>query len=146
VIQPVLIAYVAFAISTWIASLLFNLLLRFNRFGRHALSADQRLGSTCVGLLVLHALLALTVWLATGSGLAKLAMAYFGLLLLPVSAIFNCDRGWPRWSITAYTLILAALTPAFLLAETGRAMSSPAGWNVRSPRDSGRSRRYASSA
>lgn len=115
-IRPLLVAYFIFAIMTWIAAPLFNLLLRFNRFGRHALSPDQRWGANLVGALLLPALGFVTWWLLTDYGVAFLGAAYFGFLLLPASAIFNCDRGWPRWGMAIYTLVLASLIPsAFVL-------------------------------
>jgi tetratricopeptide (TPR) repeat protein len=126
-IRPLLILYIAFAVSTWVASPLFNLLLRLNRFGRHALSAEQRHGSTLVGLLAVPALVCLICWLITDSIYAKLGMIYFGFLILPASAIFNCDAGWPRRCMLAYTLVLASLMPlAFVLAFLAPALMGAA--------------------
>src|SRR6266851_1639615 len=44
-INPLLVAYFIFAIMTWLASPLFNLMLRLNKFGRHILSREQTLES-----------------------------------------------------------------------------------------------------
>ena len=115
-IWPLLIAYIAFAVLTWIASPLFNLLLLLNRFGRHALSREQKLGAVLVGLLLPPALVALILYLTTGDFVAFLCAVYFGLLLLPVSTIFKCPAGWPRRCLIAYTSVLAALGPAFVVA------------------------------
>jgi tetratricopeptide (TPR) repeat protein len=115
-IQPLLIAYLVFAVLTWVTAPLFNLLLRLNRYGRYALSRDQRLGSTVFGLLLLPAVAALAFWALTGSVLGMLASLYFGLLLLPVTAIFRCAQGWPRLVMVLYTLVLAGLMPASLVA------------------------------
>jgi hypothetical protein len=112
-IQPLLIAYFVFVVMTWISQPLFNLLLRLSPYGRHALSDDQRRGANVVGLLAFPALVCLVGWV-TGfipSYLALLGAIYFGLLLLPASAIFKCDAGWPRWGMAAYTLLLASLIP-----------------------------------
>jgi tetratricopeptide (TPR) repeat protein len=110
-LQPLLIAYFVFAIMTWLAAPFFNLLLRLNRYGRYALSADQRRSANLVGILALPALACLIWWLASDNGLALLGALYFGLLLLPASAIFNCDAGWPRRCMAVYTLVLASLLP-----------------------------------
>ena len=48
-----MIAYIGFAVMTWLADPLFNLLLRLNRFGRLALSRKQVVSSNCIGLLLL---------------------------------------------------------------------------------------------
>ncbi len=114
-IRPLLVAYFVFAILTWIAAPVFNLLLKLDRFGRHALSRDQSLAATWVGLLLALGLVAVVLWLVLGVELALLPAIYFGFLLLPVSAIFNCDRGWPRRWMIVYTAALAGLFPAFLV-------------------------------
>jgi len=41
VIYGLLVAYMAFALLTWLADPLFNLLLRFSRFGRLAFPATS---------------------------------------------------------------------------------------------------------
>jgi tetratricopeptide (TPR) repeat protein len=122
-IWPLLILYVVFAIMTWISGPLFNLLLRLNRFGRHALSTDQKLGANCIGVLIVLALGALIASIIADDGLLLLAL-YFGLLLMPVAAIFNCQPGWPRNCMIVYTLALMALGPAFYVFwHTDRAMA-----------------------
>jgi tetratricopeptide (TPR) repeat protein len=114
-ITPLLIAYMIFAVLSWIASPLFNLLLRLDKFGRHALSRDQIVASNWVGAIFFLALGGLLVWLITGEVLAFLVMAFFGFLLLPVSAIFKCWRGWPRRLMTLYTVGLAAAGIGFFV-------------------------------
>jgi tetratricopeptide (TPR) repeat protein len=116
-VQPLLTAYLVFAVMTWVSSPLFNLLLRLNKYGRYALSRDQRWGSTLFGIMLVPALASLAYWAATGSGLGLLASLYFGLLLLPVTAIFRCSAGWPRWVMVLYTLVLAALIPAAVVVS-----------------------------
>ncbi len=107
-ILPVQILYGVFAIMTWIASPLFNLMLRVNRFGRYALSREQTVASNWLGLCLLLGLVALGGWVATGySGEWLFTALVFGLLLLPVSAIFKCQSGWPRAAMAAYTIITA---------------------------------------
>ncbi len=41
-LMPIIIAYIVFALLTWYAYPLFNLALRINKFGRYALTRDQR--------------------------------------------------------------------------------------------------------
>ncbi|HEX5270496.1 MAG TPA: tetratricopeptide repeat protein [Gemmataceae bacterium] len=114
-VEPLQIAYLVFAVMTWVASPLFNLLLRLNKYGRYALSRDQRLGSTLFGVMLVPALASLAYWAITGSALGMLGSLYFGLLLLPVTAIFRCSAGWPRALMVLYTLVLAGLMPAAIL-------------------------------
>jgi tetratricopeptide (TPR) repeat protein len=116
-----LIVYGVFVLMTWLASPLFNLLLRLNRFGRHALSPDQIRGAN----VLLASLLVALGWLAAASlwggdtPLLWLAVVWFVILSLPASAIFRCQAGWPRNTMAAITLgllslLLAVLLPIFL--------------------------------
>ena len=56
---PVRIVFFAAILLTWTADPLFNLLLRMNRFGRLALSDEQRAASTWFGATVFLALASL---------------------------------------------------------------------------------------
>jgi tetratricopeptide (TPR) repeat protein len=106
---PLMIAYVLFAWMTWLASPFFNLLLRVNRFGRLALSDDERQSSNLVGgalllaiVLVVMALVVDRAWLLFG-GICS------AMLMLPLSAIHRCERGWPRKAMIGYTALLAVV-------------------------------------
>jgi tetratricopeptide (TPR) repeat protein len=113
-VRPLMAAYLIFAISTWIAPHLFNLLLRLDRYGRHALSREQTVASNWIGALLAVALVCGTLWICTDDTWAILGTGYFGLLVLPVSGIFICDSGWPRRTMLLYTLALAAVGIAWL--------------------------------
>jgi Tfp pilus assembly protein PilF len=119
-LRPLLVAYMVFAVLTWLASPLFNLLLRFDRFGRHALSRDQVVASNWVAGVLAPALVCLVAYFVTGNLLAAIGAGYLGLLLLPLSAVFNCDKGWPRVVMIMYTAALAALGPVAFLAAVVR--------------------------
>jgi tetratricopeptide (TPR) repeat protein len=106
-VLPVLIIYIAFALMTWIADPLFNLLLRLSRFGRMALSHQQIVASNWIGACVLVALAALGVWLATGQSVALLAAMVFGILIVPLAGTFRCRSGWPRQMMTVFTALMA---------------------------------------
>lgn len=84
--RPLLWAYIAFALLTWVGYPLFNLLLRLNRFGRHALSKDQVLGSNVFGLMLLTTLICLGLALYTGLDGFWTATIVVGVTTLPVSA------------------------------------------------------------
>ena len=51
-ILPLIIAYAVFALMTWIAQPIFNLLLRLHPYGRYALSRDQTMGANLVGATI----------------------------------------------------------------------------------------------
>jgi hypothetical protein len=111
---PFQILYVVFALMTWLAQPLFNLLLRLNRFGRLALSPEQTATSNWVGGSLAGALLLLATFLAaTLSGrpipgaACLLGALVCGALALPLSAIYNCAPGWPRRTMAGYAALLA---------------------------------------
>jgi tetratricopeptide (TPR) repeat protein len=109
-ILPLRILYVAFALMTWLAYPFFNLLLRLNKFGRLVLSREQTVATNWFGLCLLLALVGLAGCAFRGFDSPWLLLTVvFGLLLLPVSAIFKCVPGWPRNVMAAITIGMALL-------------------------------------
>jgi tetratricopeptide (TPR) repeat protein len=107
-ILPIRILYVAFALMTWIADPLFNLLLRLNRFGRLALSREQVVAANYLGACIFLALVGLAGWIAFGGdGPWPFAAGVFACLAVPVSGIFKCSSGWPRNAMALYSGALA---------------------------------------
>ena len=122
VLWPLLVLYVAFVWLTWLAVPLFNLLLRASKFGRHALTDDQRRGSTLVGLCVL----AMAAGAATAVGAFVAAVVtgdperWAGLMVvggatlvvsavvaIPASTVFFADAGPRRWAMAAVAGVCA---------------------------------------
>ncbi len=117
---PVLALSFAFLLLTWIASPLFNLLLRFNRFGRLALSREQRIASTWIGGCFIAAAACFVLYLVRPSNRVFLFMMYFGFLLMPLAVTFRLGPGNPRRLMAAYTAVVAALgLPLLSLALLG---------------------------
>ena len=101
-VLPLRILYVAFALLTWTADPLFNLLLRLNRFGRLVLTREQIVSTNWIGSCILVALLALAAFLLSDfSAPFLLAAAVFGFLVLPLAGTFKCAEGWPRKAMAA---------------------------------------------
>jgi Flp pilus assembly protein TadD len=111
VLWPVLGLFYAFIYLSWTAMPMFNLLLRFNRFGRHVLTRDQRIATNWFGPFFLAALGMLIWWLTTDNGLAMLLTFYFTFLSLCIAATF-VRTGRPR-------LILGLATGALAAAGAG---------------------------
>lgn len=116
-LQPLLWLYIAFALLTWLATPLFDLLLRTNRFGRYALSRDQTRGANLFGGLMLVAVGLLAAGLWHDSGLCLVGAIIVGLLLLPASAIYRCETGWPRLTMAGATALLLVVGVAGLFRE-----------------------------
>ncbi len=93
---PLVGAYLLFVWLTFAAGPLFNLILRLDSLGRHALSEEQRLESNIVGPLVAVGAPAALIAIVTGAPLpATIAVTALGLVV-PIAATFACDAGWPR--------------------------------------------------
>ena len=92
---PVRMLYVAFALMTWLAYPLFNLMLRLNRFGRLALSREQIVASNWVGACALATLAGLAGCVLYGTDSLWLSLALVsGFLLLPVAGLAALHYAW----------------------------------------------------
>jgi tetratricopeptide (TPR) repeat protein len=118
-IWPIRILYIIFVLLTWTASPLFDLALRLNRFGRMALSRDQTVASNFLGATILISLSSLAAWLITGREKWSILAIVFGLLIVPVSAIFRCHTGWPRLTMAIFTVVLLGLGLPTVFGQSG---------------------------
>jgi tetratricopeptide (TPR) repeat protein len=114
IILPILILSGAFVIMTWIADPLFNTFLRFNRFGRLALSREQTVASNLIGGAVVLSLLCFAGIFIFRDGRFVLAGILTGLMVLPFCGIFKCHIGWPRFTMMAVSGLLALVAAAAL--------------------------------
>lgn len=108
-VYPIIGIYVCFAMMTWLGPSFFNLLLRFDRFGRHALSNDQRWGANLLALGLLPPLVLCIIGAITWNLLPFVSALFWFLTLMPASVIFRCDKGWPRDVMAAATGVLVLL-------------------------------------
>jgi tetratricopeptide (TPR) repeat protein len=108
-VTPLLVLYGLFVFLTWTADPLFNLLLRLNRFGRYALSAEETAASNWTGVALLAVLGAVLLFALTRH-LPFAGGAVAGtLVMFLVSGTYRCARGWPRRTMAAYTAAVAGL-------------------------------------
>ena len=130
-ITPLRVLYVAFALLTWLAAPLFNLMLFLHPAGKHALNSEQRAQATWVGITLGLGLGSVVAWLGTGrADLFLVPAMVFGLLTLPVSAIHTCERGWPRVSMLVIVLALAVAGVGAVLISS--VLQPPKGSELRS--------------
>lgn len=107
-LYPILIAYLLFALSTWILVPVSNLFLRFNTYGRYALDKEEVLSSTLTGVSLGISLLAFIGWLATGgAGLLTLCGVAF-LLMIPLGSMLRPARKY-RWILVSACIALGGL-------------------------------------
>jgi Tfp pilus assembly protein PilF len=109
VLYTVLIGMLLFAISTWLASPLFNLVLWTDRFGRYALSDDERRGASTVALFLLSALALAVTGLFTADPVTSVGALHLAAATIPASVIHRCTAGQRRWSMFAVTAVVAGM-------------------------------------
>ncbi len=123
---PVLGLFYAFVYLSWTAQPMFNLLLCFDRFGRHVLSRDQRLGAACFGVVFGAGLASLAWWLAADDeavrDLALLGVAVFAVISICVAATF-ARTGRARNILAGVTGMLAACAAGAAFADRETALT-----------------------
>ncbi len=127
---PLRILYVVFAVFTWLAYPLFNLMLFLHPIGRHALDKEQRTQAAWVGLCLGLGVVSLGAWAVSAGNADFLIPALVcGLLAIPTAAVFSCPKGWPRRAMLGITLLLAAtgFTAVALISFINPPKNSPAG-------------------
>jgi tetratricopeptide (TPR) repeat protein len=109
-IDPIMYAVFGFVLLTWTAVPLFNLLLRLNPTGRHALKREQVVASNWLGASLLVTLAVLITGF-TYEPLFFLRYAAVPCLLVcaAVAGVFKVRWGWPRLLLAAWTLGLTFL-------------------------------------
>lgn len=123
---PLLVLFYLFIYLSWTSQPLFNLMLRLDRFGRHVLSPDQRLGSTLFGIVLAALAVTSAVWLISGSDAAGFGAVVLAVLSLCVSATW-LHRARVRLLLGVATLALAVLgAVATLLTHTGQPIAGSA--------------------
>lgn len=99
------IAYLLFVLTTWLADPLFNLLLRFNRFGRLALNAQERRESTAMASCVAAALVVLLFYPLIGGYALGVACGCLAMML-PALTVIRSESRLYRWLLTLLCGIL----------------------------------------
>lgn len=107
---PLIVAYIAFVLLSWLAGPLFDLALFVHPMGKHALTEDDRARAKLVGAALGVAVVAglSSLLLPAELDLGLLAIVS-GLLSIPASAIHVCSPGWPRRVMGALSGALAVL-------------------------------------
>jgi tetratricopeptide (TPR) repeat protein len=118
-VTPILVLYFVFVLLTWFAYPLFNLLLRFNKFGWYALHRDQRSASNWFGACLALFAAGLVAEFAFGFPLGIFVAGFAIGMALPLVTIYSCDIGWPRQMMKLFT---AAMALVGIVAIAGMAL------------------------
>lgn len=121
---PLGVLYAAFVLLTWVVDPLFNLVLRFNRYGRMVLSERELKGTTVFGgaLALALGLTALFVGLgpfvdAHARGTLMAAAIVSAAMLMPIAATLNVSHPESRARLGNYTAVLGVVGAGYLLAQ-----------------------------
>ncbi|MEL6923275.1 MAG: hypothetical protein AAFO94_04440, partial [Bacteroidota bacterium] len=122
-LAPLIIAYILFAFSSWIARPVSNLFLRLHPLAKHVLDDDEKLGSTIVGVFGGAGLVCLLLFYLNGSkiiiengsifiengGVLLIHLSIFFLfMLIPLGGLFNSTAGTKaRRNLTYYVIAIA---------------------------------------
>lgn len=91
-LYPLTMLLFIFAFSTWVIEPLSNLFLRFNFYGKHLLSREQKISSSVIGGSLLISVLSLVNYFITNN-FAWLVLAFFTFtMMIPLSRLFTKPR------------------------------------------------------
>ncbi len=119
-LTPLVILLSLVAFSTWVIRPISNLFLRFNSFGKHLLSAKEKLSSNIVAISFGVFALSLVSYFIVGAE-KWLALAAFGfIMMVPSSVLF--DESKYKYGLIIYTLLmmLVGVMSLFITFQTGQ--------------------------
>src|SRR6185295_12573360 len=87
-----------------------------SRDGRLALDVEQRRHAKSIGAWIALAFATLAAAAVLRSLELAAIAAGVGALVIPTAAIGTCNSGWPRRTMTIYTLLVASLVLAAAIA------------------------------
>ncbi|MEO5368123.1 MAG: tetratricopeptide repeat protein [Magnetococcus sp. WYHC-3] len=107
--STIMICYAIFAFSTWMASPFFNLILLLNKHGRYALSRSKFGEAVAFGAgLVISAFVSCLIS-RTAGGFEYVFLLLASLWLFPFMMIMRSRKGWPRFAMIAYTVVVLGI-------------------------------------
>ena len=129
---PLIIAYILFAFSSWIAMPISNLFLRLHPLGKHALEEDEIKASTLVGALAGLSIFCFILFFLTGGGIkltdddfiieGYASLFFLGIMLfvmmIPVGGLFFAEAGTVgRRNLTIFAVGLGIIGGLALLTD-----------------------------
>ncbi len=107
---PVWAVYQIFVFLSWTGEALFNLLLRFDKFGQLVLSEDELKATNWVAACLIIGGLGLLLWPLVGSAFTLATLPWSVMMLVPVSGTFKVSPGCRRQSLAGLAWVLGATT------------------------------------
>lgn len=107
-LTPLIIVYIIFVYSSWIAGPISNLILRLHPLGKHALSDDEKQGSFLTGLCLAAAALVMGAGFLLANAELILTGTVLFVLLIPVGGMYSTRPGGKaRKQLAWYAGVLA---------------------------------------
>ncbi|MBN1219637.1 MAG: tetratricopeptide repeat protein [Anaerolineae bacterium] len=106
---PVWVVYQIFVYLSWTGEVLFNLLLRLDKFGRLVLSEEEIKASHWAAACLIIAVLGIVVWPLVGSPATLITVPWGLLMLVPVSGTVGSPPGCRRQTLAVYTVVLGVV-------------------------------------
>lgn len=104
-----LVPYAIAVAFVWAPDAAGRVLLRLHRNGRQALSREQIIAANCVGVALAGAIMLIVAAVLARESSPLIGALTCGAIIHPLSSIFDCDRGRPRYFAIAITVALALL-------------------------------------
>lgn len=107
-LMPLIVFYIAFVFSSWIAGPISNLILRLHPLGKHALTDDEKRGSFLVGICFAAAVSAILAGLLLNNSTLILGGTVLFILMIPAGGLFSTQPGGKaRQQLSWYAGVLA---------------------------------------
>ena len=101
--------YLGFVVLTWFGDPIFNMLLRFNQFGRHALTRAERLESSVITPVLLGGILSALYGVIMKAGFAVDLGLMIALICAPLRFAFVRGQQSARRGMCAFVAVVALL-------------------------------------
>lgn len=107
-LTPIIVLYLIFVYSSWIATPISNLFLRLHPLGKHALSEDEKQGSNWAGLCVAASAGCWLMGWLTGTTDLYIIGGTLLVLMIPIGGMYSVQAGRPaRQKLGWYAIFMA---------------------------------------
>lgn len=124
IFTPIVIALSLLAFSTWVIGPISNLFLRFNSYGKHLLTAKEKLSSNFVALSFIILLIGLAAYVFSMNEKWVGVIAFGFIMMVPCSVLFHQSKyKYGMWSYTLLMMVLGIIS-LIVTFQTGVLLNS----------------------
>ncbi|MBN2528259.1 MAG: tetratricopeptide repeat protein [Deltaproteobacteria bacterium] len=109
--------YLGFAFSSWSLGALLDFFLLFHPTGKFAVTREKKPTAIAIGGLYAGTILGIGAGIFTG--IIPFTVLGFACLCLtiPTGSINQCDKGWPRYTLQAFTAVQLLIITGYIIAD-----------------------------